>query len=98
MIAVAASTERVRIDEQSRAVDLRLDTQRRAYQSLAFFVTNVARVPVPVELVEDLQELGLRRLVLLLAAATVWTRLHKCKTPSAITEAVRWIFPETKDF
>jgi hypothetical protein len=88
----------VRVDEQSRAVTLREDTRVRAYQSLSFFLTSVLRVPVPVQVAEAIQALGLRRMNMLVSGTLLWLRLHKVKPlDSASQEAVRWIFPEAKD-
>jgi hypothetical protein len=97
---MGAQVEEVRVDEQSSAATLRRDTQQRAYQSLPFFLTSVLRVPVPFEVAASLQGLGLRRLVMVLAGATLWCRLHKAssKTDPAQQDAVRWLFPEAKDF
>jgi hypothetical protein len=88
----------VQVDVQSRAASLREDTRQRSYQSLAFFLTSVLRVPVPEQVAEDLQRLGLRRLVMLVAGTALWCRLHKAKAVDhSKHDAIRWLFPEVRD-
>jgi hypothetical protein len=92
-----------RLSEQSSAASLREDARSRSLRSLSFFLSTVVKAPgVSEELCTQLQALGLRRLLLLLAGTTLWCKLQKPKkqmqpVDPATQDAVRWLFPEVRE-
>jgi len=99
MTATASSATVVRIDVTSSATELRSATRDRALRSLDFFLSTVLRLSLSEGAAAELQLLGPKRLAELSEGLALWARLRGARPPAdpAKTDAIRWIFPETRE-